>query len=423
MAFRIFAIALANYPKPSLIKTEFSKIYVSKITGNRLSINFVQILYFYKPMPMSKLFHLSTALVAASIAWGCTAMSIPTYTQTTIARGLEHPWAMAWLPTGDILITERPGRLRIIRNGVLQAQAIAGLPNIYAQGQGGLMDIALHPQFTQNRLIYFTYSHGNSNVNRTRLARANFDGQKLTNVQVIFEVNPAKSGTQHFGSRLTWLNDGTLLLAIGDGGNPPLMLGGELIRNQAQNLNSDLGKVIRLNADGSIPKDNPLPNKGVWSYGHRNIQGLFKDPATGKIWATEHGARGGDELNLLTVGKNYGWPLVTHSQEYFGAEITPLRSKPGMVDPQLVWTPAIAPSGLTVYNGDRFPQWQGNLFLGGLVSRDLRRIIVDGAGQVKSQEVIDIGQRVRDVRQGNDGFIYILTDQSNGELIRLQPKS
>lgn len=344
-------------------------------------------------------------------------------TQTTVIKGLEHPWAMAWLPNGDLLVTERPGRLRLVKDGKLLPRAIAGLPNIYAQGQGGLMDIALHPQFEQNRLVYFTYSHGTSAVNQTRLARATFDGQSLSNVQVIFTVNPAKSGTQHFGSRLTWLKDGTLLLAIGDGGNPPLTLGGELIRNQAQKLNSDLGKVIRLNADGSIPVNNPFKNSAVWSYGHRNIQGLFSDPRTGKIWATEHGARGGDELNLLNAGRNYGWPIVTFSQEYFGGEITPLRSKPGMVDPKLVWTPAIAPSGLTVYNGDRFPQWRGSLFLGGLASRDLRRLVLDNSGKVTSQEVIKIGQRVRDVRQGNDGFLYILTDQSNGELIRLQPSS
>ncbi len=344
----------------------------------------------------------------------------------TIVRGLEHPWSMAWLPDGSILITERPGRLRIVKNGVLLPQAIAGLPNIYAQGQGGLMDISLHPQFQQNRLVYLTYAHGDASANRTRLGRAKFDGKSLTNFQVIFEAAPVKAGTQHFGSRIAWLQDGTLLLAIGDGGNPPLKLGGSLIREQAQKLNSHLGKVLRLNDDGSAPKNNPFIKKPqakpeIWSYGHRNIQGLAVDQNTGKVWATEHGSKGGDELNLLNVGKNYGWPQVSFSQEYFGGDITSLRSKVGMVDPKLVWTPAIAPSGLAVYNSTRFPQWQGNLFLGGLVSQDLRRITTDRDGLVKTQEQINIGQRVRDVRQGADGFIYVLTDQVNGELIRLQP--
>lgn len=344
----------------------------------------------------------------------------------TIVRGLEHPWSMAWLPDGSILITERPGRLRIVKNGVLLPQAIAGLPNIYAQGQGGLMDISLHPQFQQNRLVYLTYAHGDASANRTRLGRAKFDGKSLTNFQVIFEAAPVKAGAQHFGSRIAWLQDGTLLLAIGDGGNPPLKLGGSLIREQAQKLNSHLGKVLRLNDDGSAPKNNPFIKKPqakpeIWSYGHRNIQGLAVDQNTGKVWATEHGSKGGDELNLLNVGKNYGWPQVSFSQEYFGGDITSLRSKVGMVDPKLVWTPAIAPSGLAVYNSTRFPQWQGNLFLGGLVSQDLRRITIDRDGLVKTQEQINIGQRVRDVRQGADGFIYVLTDQVNGELIRLQP--
>lgn len=346
-------------------------------------------------------------------------------TKKTLVKGLEHPWGMDWLPDGAILITERPGRLRIVRNGVLDPKAIAGLPNIYAEGQGGLMDIALHPNFAQNRLIYFTYSHGNISANRTRLARAKFDGKTLSNLKVIFEVSPTKTGTQHFGSRITWLKDGTILLAIGDGGNPPLQIDGDLSRKQAQNLRNNLGKVMRLNDDGTIPTNNPFvktnTNSAIWSYGHRNIQGLAFDRTTGKIWATEHGSRGGDELNLLSSGKNYGWPLVSFSEEYSGGEVTPIKSKAGFIDPKLVWTPSIAPSGLTVYNSSRFPQWTGNLFLGGLVSRDLRRIVVDGSGKVKSQESIAIGQRVRDVRQGLDGFLYILTDRQDGELIRLEP--
>ncbi len=348
------------------------------------------------------------------------------FRQVTVLEGLEHPWSMVWLPDGAMLITERPGRLRIVRDGKLDPTPIAGVPEVLAVGQGGLLDIALHPRFAENRLVYLTYAHGTESANRTRVVRAVFDGKSLQNLQVIFEVSQAKSGTQHFGSRLLWLPDGTLLVAFGDGGNPPVQLEGDLIRKQAQNLGSRLGKVVRLNDDGSVPKDNPLVNNSqadpaIWSYGHRNIQGLAFDPTTKQIWASEHGARGGDELNLLRAGANYGWPVVTFSREYAGPEITQERSRPNMIDPKTVWTPAIAPSGLMVYRGDRFPQWQGHLFAGGLVSQDVRRLEVDATGKVMQQQSIAIEQRVRDVRQGPDGFIYILTDQSAGKLIRLEP--
>ncbi len=287
------------------------------------------------------------------------------------------------------------------------------------------MDIALHPKFAQNRWIYLTYAHGTPDANRTRLARARFDGKALQDVEVIFEVNQSKSGTQHFGSRLLWLPDGTLLLAIGDGGNPPVALDGQLIRQQAQNRRSRLGKVVRLKDDGSIPPDNPFVGQAdtdpaIWSYGHRNIQGLAFDPIAQRIWSTEHGSRGGDELNLLQAGKNFGWPLVTHSREYFGPEITLERSRPGMVDPKVVWTPALAPSGLVVYTGDRVPAWRGNLFAGGLASQRVQRIVVDAQGAVVSQQEIPIGARVRDVRQGPDGWVYLLTDEADGKLMRLE---
>lgn len=344
--------------------------------------------------------------------------------QTTIARNLEHPWGLAWLPNGDILVTERPGRLRIIRNGQLDPTPISGVPPVLAVGQGGLLDIALHPQFAENRWVYFTYAHGAVDANQTRVARAQFDGTRLTNWTVLFEVNRAKTQGQHFGSRLAWLPDNTLLVSIGDGGNPPVQLDGDLIRNQAQNLNVQLGKIVRLNDDGSIPADNPFVNTAnaepsIWSYGHRNIQGLAFDPVTQRVWSTEHGSRGGDELNLIAPGENYGWPVVTFSREYSGGVISSEQSRPGMVDPRLVWTPATAPSGLTVYRGDRFPEWQGKLFAGGLVSQDVRQIEVDEIGRVVNESSIPIGQRVRDVRQGPDGYLYVLTDAPNGRLIRL----
>lgn len=339
------------------------------------------------------------------------------FKKTTVLEGLENPWSISWLPNGDVLITERPGRLRIVRNGKLQQTPISGLPEIFARGQGGLMEISLHPKFAENNLIYLTYSHGNAQQNRTRLARAKFNGKALTDLKVIFEVSPTKSGTQHFGSRIIWLPDNTMLLAIGDGGNPPLKIDGELSRKQAQKLNSHLGKIVRLNDDGSIPKDNPFiqtknANPAIWSYGHRNIQGLTFDPKTQRIWSTEHGSRGGDELNLVEVSKNYGWPVVTYSKEYTGGEISQERSRPGMVDPKVVWTPAIAPSGLAFYNGD--------LFAGGLVSRDVRHIDLDEKGNVVSEKSIEIGERVRDVKVAPDGKLYVITDEGDGKLIRLE---
>ncbi|MBE9039728.1 PQQ-dependent sugar dehydrogenase [Oscillatoriales cyanobacterium LEGE 11467] len=347
------------------------------------------------------------------------------FEQVTVLENLEHPWSIAWLPDGAMLITERPGRLRIARDGVLEPDPIAGVPEVFAQSQGGLMEVAVHPRFAENRWIYLTYSHGTIDANRTRLARAKFDGNTLSDVEVIFEVSQTKPRGQHFGSRLVWLPDGTLLLAIGDGGNPPIELDGELIRQQAQNRSSHLGKVVRLNDDGSVPSDNPFvgdeqADPRVWSYGHRNIQGLAFDPIGDRVWVTEHGARGGDEVNWVRGGENYGWPVATHSREYSGGLISPEESLPGMVDPKLIWTPSIAPSGLAFYSGDRFEDWQGDLFAGGLVSQDVRHIELDEAGNVTKEESIAIGQRVRDVRQGPNGELYVLTDEPNGQLSRLE---
>ena len=345
----------------------------------------------------------------------------------TLLQGLEHPWGMDWMPNGDILVTERPGRLRLVRGDRLVSDPIAGIPEVFDSGQGGLLDISLHPRFKENHKIYFTYSHGTSGANRTRVASAVLKGDTLENWRVVFEVTATKSGSQHFGSRLLWMPDGTLLVSIGDGGNPPVRLDGDWIRKQAQNRRSHLGKILRLNADGTIPNDNPFFNSAdaepaVWSYGHRNIQGLAYDPLRSRVWASEHGALGGDELNLIQAAKNYGWPAVTYSREYFdGSKISPQTSKPGMVDPKVVWTTAIAPSGLVIYTGDRFPRWHGDVFAGGLKSQDIRRIDLDDAGHVIGQFALRIGQRVRDVRQGPDGLLYVITDESNGSLIRLEP--
>ena len=347
---------------------------------------------------------------------------------TTVVGGLEHPWGMAWLPDGAMLITERPGRLRLVRDGELVDSPITGVPDVFAQGQGGLLDVALHPDFAENRLVYLSYAYGSDDDNRLRVARAVFDGSALTNLEVVFEVADPKSGGQHFGSRLLWLPDDTLLVSIGDGGNPPLSFDGEDIRQQAQNLGTHFGKMIRIADDGAIPADNPFVDHEearpqIWSYGHRNIQGLARDPATGDIWANEHGAQRGDELNQLSVGENFGWPAATHSRNYgvFRTEISPHDSLPGMVDPVFVWSETHAPSGLAVYRGDVFTEWDGDILSGGLVTRDVRRIEIDESGNAVAESAIEIGARVRDVRVGPDGLVYVLTDEGAGRLIRLDP--
>ena len=349
------------------------------------------------------------------------------FVKERVVTGLEHPWGMAFLPGGDLLVTERPGRLRLVRRGRLLDEPVAGVPEVFASGQGGLLDIRLHPKFAENRNVYFTYAHGTSKANRTRVAAAVFDGKRLENWQVIFEVAASKSGSQHFGSRLLWMPDGTLLVSIGDGGNPPVRYAGDWIRVQAQNRGIHLGKIVRLNADGTVPPDNPFvgaadAEPAVWSYGHRNIQGLAYDPLRAMVWASEHGALGGDELNRLEDGKNYGWPEATYSREYvLGTRISPHTSKAGMADPVVVWMTAIAPSGLMVYTGDRFSDWKGDVFAGGLKSQDIRRIDLDPAGRVVGQFALRIGERVRDVRQGPDGLIYVITDEASGSLYRLAP--
>ena len=347
----------------------------------------------------------------------------------TVVEGLEHPWAVTWLPSGEALITERPGRLRVVREGRLEPVSVGGLTELMTAGHAGLMDVSLHPKFTENRLVYLSYSAGTEEANSTRLARGRLaeDLSTLTDMEVLHVVSPLKRKFQHFGSRLLWLPDGTVLLALGDGGNPPVRLDGELMREQAQRLDSQLGKVLRLREDGSVPEDNPFfGQEGVdpliWTWGHRNIQGLARDPSSGKIWANEHGSRGGDELNLLVAGGNYGWPRVTYSIEYTFGVISRERTRPDMVDPLAVWTPAQAPSGLLFYTGGAFPQWQGHLFSGALKREEVRHIVMDEAGRVSTQQSLPIGERVRDVRQGPDGFIYVLTDETAGRMLRLQPR-
>jgi glucose/arabinose dehydrogenase len=343
----------------------------------------------------------------------------------TLLKNLDHPWGMAWLPDGNMLVTERSGKLLLV-DKAFSAQQVQGVPKVYVNGQAGLLDVTLHPDFSTNRIIYLSYAHGRRTENGLRVAKAKMENLVLKDVQVIFEVSQKKFGTQHFGSRFVWLPDKTLLFSVGDGGNPPVWLNGGFIRNQAQDTKSHLGKVLRMRADGTVPADNPFSGSSeadplIWSIGHRNIQGLAVDPLTGKVWSSEHGALGGDELNIIEKGGNYGWPEVTYSREYTGFSITDERSRPGMINPKLVWLKAIAPSGLLVYTGNGFLQWQGDLFAGGLVSQNVRRIDLDANGNIQGEQSIRIGARVRDVSQGPDGMIYVLTDEDAGKLIRISP--
>lgn len=354
------------------------------------------------------------------------------YKRVSVVGGLNRPWGIVWLPDASALITEKSGKIRVLRDGKLVSAAVANVPDVYEGGQGGLMDIALSPKFGDNRRIFLTSSIGTRGANATRVTRAKLvpkgDSYELTDIKVIFEVEQKKDGGQHFGSRLQFLPDGTLLVSIGDGGNPPAKLNGENIRNQAQSNQTAFGKTLRMTEDGAAPSDNPFVNDAkalhvVWTMGHRNIQGMTIDPDTGRVFANEHGARGGDEINIIQSGKNYGWPLVTFSREYWGPAISKDSTKPGFVDPVVVYVPSTATSGLAFYSGDKFPKWKGNLLSGGLISQDVRRIAFDSAGRVTAHDAIKIGKRVRDVRQGPDGFIYVLTDESDGELLRIEPRS
>ena len=345
----------------------------------------------------------------------------------TVAKGIAQPWGIAWLPDGRALITGKAGTLHILDGKRLDTVPLEGLPPVFASGQGGLLDIALHPADKANPRVYMTMSTGTTSDNRTILVQGVFDGKRVHGIRTLFRVEPGKSGGEHFGSRLAWLPDGTLLMSVGDGGNPPQRIGAMLAREQAQNLATDHGSILRLTADGKPAPGNPLASRPgarpeIWSYGHRNIQGLVFDAASNRVWATEHGPRGGDELNLIEAGRNYGWPLQSYGADY--RTFIPIGQKivAGMTGPKVAWVPSPAPSGLAVYSGSQFPQWRGSLFSGNLASADIRRIALDKDGNVVGQDRLDIGARVRDVRQGPDGYLYALTDEEIGRLLRIVPK-
>ncbi len=339
---------------------------------------------------------------------------------TEIAGGLHSPWSIAFLPSGDMLVTERDaGRLRLVRGGRLQAEAIAGTPKVAAAGQGGLLDVALHPEFPENRLIYLSYAAEGQGGRGTEVLRATLKNGRLEAAEVIFRAAPKTSGSAHYGSRLLFAPDGTLFITLGERFSHT---------QEAQNTANHLGSVIRINDDGSVPKDNPFAGDDksrpeIFSYGHRNSQGIALRPGTSEIWEHEHGPRGGDEVNILKAGANYGWPKITYGIDYSGAAITDSTAQPGMEQPVIYWDPSIAPSGMAFYDGERFPGWKGDLFVGALAGTHLRRLKLDGR-KVVEQEVLleDRGERVRDVRSGPDGFVYIVIDDPiDGRVLRLEP--
>ncbi len=369
---------------------------------------------------------LIAALAAAAAATAQTQPTVQTAPSslgplrvTTLVSGLQNPWGLAFLPDGRFLITERPGRLRIYSNGVL-SPAITGVPAVWAQGQGGLLDVAVDPNFQTNQRIYLTFAEADAN-NRagTAVARARLVGQGLQDVQVIFRQEPKLSTGNHFGSRLVFDRQGHLFVALGENNS----------RITAQYLDHHQGKVVRLWPDGTVPTDNPFMANpqalvDIWSYGHRNPQGAALNPWTGELWTVEHGAKGGDEINIPKGGKNYGWPIITHGVDYNGQPIPESTgsSAPGMEQPVHYWVPSIAPSGMAFYTGFDLHPWQGDLFVGGLAAQQLVRLDLDGNRVVGEERLLTgMGYRIRDVRNGPDGALYLLTDASNGRLLKVEP--
>ena len=338
-----------------------------------------------------------------------------------IVEGLQHPWGLAFLPDGRMLVTERAGQLRIVQGGKLLPQPVAGLPPISAFGQGGLLDVALHPRFGENGLVYLSYvAQGTASGAGTEVARGKLSGSRLEDVQVIFRQQPKSGGGRHFGSRLVFDRDGFLYITLGDRGD----------QGRAQKPDDHAGSVIRLHDDGRVPQDNPFVGRAGWkpekyTLGNRNMQGAALHPQTGKLWTHEHGPQGGDEINVIRAGANYGWPVITYGVNYgIGTRIGEGTHKAGMEQPLHYWVPSIAPSGMAFYTGDRFPRWQGDLFVGALRDEMLVRLKLDGEKIVQEERLLKgVLGRIRDVRNGPDGFLYILNDESRGVLARLEPAS
>jgi glucose/arabinose dehydrogenase len=340
----------------------------------------------------------------------------------TFAKGLVHPWGMAFLPDGRVLVTERPGRMRLIGKDGGLSPPLKGVPPVFASGQGGLLDVAISPDFASSGLVTFSYSEPRGQgSNGTTVARAKLtggeDAARLDDVKVIFRQEPATTGGLHFGSRLAFARDGSLFVTLGE----------RFQRDKAQDLGTHYGKVVRIRPDGSVPLDNPFVNKAgarpeIWSYGHRNLQAAAINSTTGKLWTVEHGARGGDEVNVPQAGKNYGWPVITYGRDYSFLKIGEGTAKAGLEQPVYYWDPSIAPSGMTFYTGDLIPEWKGNLFVGALAGQALHRLVLDGEKIVGEERLLgDLGERIRDVRSGPDGAIWLLTDSPEGRVLRVVP--
>jgi glucose/arabinose dehydrogenase len=336
---------------------------------------------------------------------------------TDVARGLEHPWGLAFLPDGRMLVTERPGRLRIATLEGTLSEPLTGVPPVYARGQGGLLDVALSPGFAQDRLVYLSFSEPGEGGAGTAVARGRLGERGLESTQVVWRQQPKVEGPNHWGSRLVFRPDGTLFVTLGDRYGQ---------RERAQDLSVTIGKVVRVNPDGSIPRDNPFVGRNdarpeIWSYGHRNVQAAALD-ARGQLWTVEHGARGGDELNNPQPGKNYGWPVITYGVDYSGARIGIGTAKAGMEQPVYYWDPVIAPSGATFYTGSAFPDWRGDLLIGALSPGRLVRLrLQDGRVGLEERYLAEVGERIRDVVQSPDGGLYLLTDSSRGRILRVDP--
>jgi aldose sugar dehydrogenase len=352
------------------------------------------------------------------------------YRVVTVVDGLQHPWSMAFLPGGDMLVTERPGRLRIVRDGVLLPDPVPGLPEVRVGGQGGLLDVVHHPEFESNRLVYISYAkpNGDGSQGTTAVIRARFEEDRLSDVEEIFEAVAWTGGGGHHGSRLAFDRDGYLFITIGDRQAPPR---GDLEAHPAQDLTNHYGTTVRLHDDGRVPEDNPFVGRedalpDIWSYGHRNAQGMAVHPETNEVWQNEHGPQGGDELNLIRPGLNYGWPVVGYGVNYrTGSAIHEGTHRDEMESPVHFWVPSIATSGLLIYTGDAFPEWRGNFFVGGLAGEQLARLTVDGHQVLHEETLVRRMGRIRDVRQGPDGFIYLAIDHRGGDLtpiLRLEPR-